>query len=405
MTNVAVLFGGRSAEHEVSILTAHEAMAVLAEMPGYTVVPIYISKGGRWLTGKVLEDLDKFAHPEQIESECTPLVLRPMDAEPLATPARGLMRGEKPLSVDVALPLLHGPNGEDGTLQGLLELLGIPYAGSGVLASAMCMDKVAMKERYRCLGLPQARYVSVTQAEWTADNTAARGRIADLGEAVFVKPSRGGSSIGVTAVKSSAELDDAIELALTFDHTVVVEAAVVGAEEVNCAVLRRGDEVTTSVLELVRSKDGFLSYDEKYMQWSKGAPLKGPAPAKGAPRKGAAAASAMEGHLVPAPLDEAKTAEIRSLAVQAFDACGCDGVARVDFLLDGENVLVNEVNTLPGSLAFYLWEASGLSFDQLLDGMLKSAIEAAKDRASITYSLDTNLLAEIEARKGAKRPQ
>ena len=404
---VAVLFGGRTCEHEVSILTAHEAMAVLAEMPGYEVLPVYITKSGRWLTGEVLSDLDKFAHPDDLERECKPITLRPMEPEPLELESGGLFGGgRKALHVDVALPLIHGPNGEDGTLQGVFEMIGLPYAGSGVLASALCMDKIAMKRAFTAADLPQVPYLGISRASWSADRAGQLRRVDALGDGpVFVKPVRGGSSIGVTHVTAREALADAIDLALHFDADAVVEHAVVDALEINCSVLRDSEGLHASVLEAVRSEGGFLTYDQKYLQWSKGSPTKGPAggaAAAKAPAGSKSAASGMSGHEVPASLPDDLTARIQSLAKAAFDACECDGVARIDFLVKGDEVFVNEINTLPGSLAFYLWEASGVPFDQLLDRMLVSAIERDAVRQSLTYCLDRNLLADIEARKGAK---
>ena len=166
---VAVIFGGRSAEHEVSILTAHEAMAVLRAMPAYEVVPVYITKGGRWLTGEALNDLDKFANPERLETDCRPISLRPMDREVFTSEKTGLFGKAESIAVDVALPLIHGPNGEDGTLQGALDMLGVPYAMSGVLASALCMDKVATKRMLAAAGLIQVPYAVATRAGWIAD--------------------------------------------------------------------------------------------------------------------------------------------------------------------------------------------------------------------------------------------
>ncbi len=389
---VAVVFGGRSAEHEVSILTAHEAIAVLAAMPAYDVVPIYITKDGRWLTGEALNDLDKFADPAKLERDCMPLVLRPMSPQPFTAEKTGLFGKAEPVKVDVALPVIHGPNGEDGTLQGTFEMLGVPYAGSGVLASALCMDKVAMKRMFASAGLPQVPYAVIDRDRWSADATSETAAVEALGGGpVFVKPARGGSSIGVTFVQSAEELAPAVELALTFDDEAVVEVAVTGGDEVNCAVLRTGNEVTASTLEMVHAKDGFLTFEQKYMEWSKGAPAKGPG-------KGG-----LQGHTVPAPLPAEVTGRIQSLAKEAFEVCMCDGVARVDFLVRGEEVYVNEINTLPGSLAFYLWEASGVPFDELLDRMVKSATARAAARGSLLFSLDRNLLAEIEAAKGSKR--
>jgi D-alanine-D-alanine ligase len=397
---VAVIFGGRSAEHEVSILTAHEAMAVLREMPAYDVVPVYITKGGRWLTGTALNDLDKFAHAEQLEADCRPISLRPMDREVFASEKTGLFAKAETIAVDVALPLIHGPNGEDGTLQGALEMLGIPYAMSGVLSSSLCMNKVATKQMLMAAGLAQVPYVVATRQAFKTNPARELAKVDALSDApVFVKPVRGGSSIGITFVEDRAALATAIDLALRFDEEAVIETAVMGAVEVNCSVLRDGDDVLASVLELVDATGGFLTYDQKYLAWSKGGGAKS-APAKSAPAKGS---GEVAGHRIPAPLSAELTEQIQTLAKRAFSACMCDGLVRVDFLVKDGEAVVNEINTIPGSLAFYLWKASGIEFDAVLDKLLSSALARARSRASLTFSLDTNLLAEIEAARGAKR--
>lgn len=396
---VAVIFGGRSAEHEVSILTAHEAMAVLRAMPAYEVVPVYITKGGRWLTGEALGDLDKFANPAQLEADCRPISLRPMNPEVFISEKTGLFAKAETIAVDVALPLIHGPNGEDGTLQGALDMLGIPYAMSGVLASALCMDKVATKRILAGAGLIQVPFAVATRRGWVADPAAELAKVQSLADGpLFVKPVRGGSSIGITFVEDRGALAEAIDLALRFDEEAVIETAVMGADEVNCSVMKYHGEVEPSVLELVDSEGGFLTYEQKYLQWSKGpGGAKSPAPVKGAPAEG------VQGHRIPAPLPAPLTERIRDDAVRAFVACGCDGLVRVDFLVKDHEIIVNEINTIPGSLAFYLWEASGVPFPELLDRLLSSAIAHARDRASLTFSIDRNLLADIKAAKAAKR--
>jgi len=349
-------------------------------------VPIYVTKEGRWLTGEALGRLDKFSRPELLERECRPLILRPMTSDPIMVETGGWRSSLRPLKIDVVLPLLHGPNGEDGTLQGLLEMLGLAYAGSGVLASALCMNKIAMKRSFESAGIPQVPYIGTGRSMWDSDEASVLATVSALCDGpVFVKPARGGSSIGITRVETGAELVSAIELALRFDDEVVVEAALADALEVNCAVLESGGHVTTSALEAVHADGGFLSYDQKYLQWSKGTPAKGTGK-----------------HEVPAVLPEATAERVRELAKTAFEVCGCEGVARVDFLVHGDDVFVNEINTLPGSLAFYLWEAVGMPFGELLDSLLVSAIAKAKRQSSLTFCLDRNLLADIEARKGTK---
>ena len=270
---VAVIFGGRSAEHEVSILTAHEAMAVLRAMPAYEVVPVYITKGGRWLTGEALDDLDKFANPEQLEADCRPISLRPMDREVFISEKTGLFAKAETIAVDVALPLIHGPNGEDGTLQGALDMLGIPYAMSGVLASALCMDKVATKQMLDRRRSRRRCPTSSRPAPGWSRRPRSRAR-------------EGRRARRRTAVREAGSRR------LEHRHHVRRGPRLSSPRHRSRAAFRRGsghrdrrhgrrrgellgDEVRSavvepSVLELVDAEGGFLTYDQKYLQWSKG---------------------------------------------------------------------------------------------------------------------------------------
>lgn len=384
---VAVIFGGRSCEHEISILTAHQAMAVLRQLSEYEVLPVYITRDGKWLTGDALCQLHRFKDAEQLERDCTPMVLRPMEKGSEMAVIRGRLGRLAAVPVDVAFPLVHGPNGEDGTLQGTLEMLGVPYVGSGVLASALGMNKIAMKQAFALANLPQVSYAHIRSASWRADNRAELAKVEALGVGpAFVKPVHGGSSIGVTLAGTRDALAPAIDFALRFDDEAIVEPAVVSANDVNCSVIRVGDTLKASSLESIRPDDSFLSYEEKYMQWGKAKPRKG-----------------THDHAIPAPFPEDITEHVKVLAKAAFEACGCDGVARIDFLVRGEEIYVNEINTMPGSLAFYLWEASGMPFDQLLGLLLKSAITRWEARRSLTFTLERNLLAEIESHKNAAK--
>ena len=356
-------------------------------MPGYSVVPVYVTRDGRWLTGEALNHLDRFKDAEQLEQNCTQIVLRPMAKGSAMSAIRRRLGQPRAIPIDVVFPMIHGTNGEDGTLQGALETLGLPYVGSGILASALGMNKVAMKQMFAFAGLPQVPYAVISDALWRADSQAELAKVDELTDGpVFVKPVHGGSSIGVTSVRTRDALAPAIELALRFDEEAIVEAAVLNAADVNCSVLRLGETVETSVLESIRTADSFLSYEDKYMQWGKAKPSKG-----------------LEGHAIPASLPDDITQQVKALAKTAFEACYCDGVARIDFLLRGDDIYVNEINTMPGSLAFYLWEASGMPFDRMLDLLLKSAIARWEARRSLTFSLDRNLLVEIDTQKNAAK--
>ncbi len=351
---VAVIFGGRSSEHTVSCQTARGVLAAL-DPERYEVIPIGIARDGRWVLESA--DPDRFAlvdgSPPTVSEHASPVLLPPGGRELTAIPA-----GEPPRvigAVDVVLPLLHGPFGEDGTLQGLLELAGVRYVGSGVLASAAAMDKHVAKVLLAAAGLPVGRWVLLPPGREVSD---ALPEITALGWPVFVKPARAGSSFGITRVAGAEQLADAVATARAHDPKVLVEAAVSG-RELECGVLARpdaGPPEPSVVGEITVSGDhAFYDFAAKY------------------------AADAGTGLAVPADLPAAVADRIRELAVAAFEALGCEGLARVDFFLrpDGELVL-NEVNTMPGfteqSMFPRLWAAAGLSYPALVDRLLTTAL-------------------------------
>jgi D-alanine--D-alanine ligase len=373
---VLLLFGGRSAEHDVSCVTA-VAVARALDPERYEVVPIAITTEGDWLlAGEARAALEKGATalPTAFAVEGEPVRPPSVPAHQEIVPRFAKLGGEPQsemersdaggLAPDVVFPLLHGPYGEDGTVQGLLELAGLPYVGAGVLGSAVGMDKVMMKRAFTASGLPQARYLELRDGDGPGhDRDAFATRVeAELGLPAFVKPANMGSSVGVSKAHDRAELDAAIAVAFEYDEWCVVEESVVG-REIEVAVL--GDDPPEASLpgEIVPG-DEFYSYADKYEHGQ--AEL-----------------------LVPAPLDEARTAEVRSLAVRAFDACRCEAMARVDFFLDdgpgGRGFLVNEINTIPGftPISMYpkLWEATGLSYPALLDRLVDLALARQQRRA------------------------
>jgi D-alanine-D-alanine ligase len=357
---VAVVFGGRSSEHAVSCSTAASVLRAL-DRDRYDVVPIGIATDGRWVL---------------VADDPTPLELRPGHRPevsgdgpgilvPTSTADRSLTvlePGEVPRSlgdVDVVLPLLHGPFGEDGTLQGLLELADVPYVGSGVLASAAAMDKQFMKVLLAGAGLPVGPHVVITDAEWQRDPAASAESVAALGWPVFVKPARGGSSMGISKVHRAADLRAAVESAREHDPKVVVEAAVVG-REIECGVLESltGGPPETAPLGEIEVLDGgheFYDFDAKYLD---------------------------EEHLrltCPADLPDDVAAQIAAYAVRSFQALGCEGLARVDFFLtEAGDIVVNEVNTMPGftpvSMFPLVWAAAGLDYPALVDRLLQLAL-------------------------------
>lgn len=387
MSTVAAIFGSRSVEHEVSVITAHQAMAALS--PEHRAVPVYIAKDGRWYIGDALTQLDRFSDVDRLLAGCTMVtpVIDPaapgLSLLPVGAGRRGLLgrATAEPTHIDVAMPLVHGSHGEDGSLQGLLEMAATPYTGSDVAASALCMDKRLAKTVLRAAHLPVLDDVVIDRERWRAEaDSAVRAAEALAPHPLFVKPVSLGSSIGVSRVTTTAELRDAIELALTYEHRCLIEAAQETIVEINCAVLGDGRGARTSFLEQPISS-GLLSYDDKYRAGA------GASPAKSGGMKGAR-------RMIPAPLDETLAARIRAAALQAFAAVGAAGVARVDFMVDAaaQSFLVNEVNPVPGSLSFYLFEPAGVSFTELLDELIEMALWRHAQRAKSTLVFDRWML-------------
>jgi D-alanine-D-alanine ligase len=382
---VGVIYGGRSGEHEVSLASAAAVFKNL-DPARYEAIPIKIEKDGRWSLPDRPPAIDKAAdvihetRAPQLEADDrreTHLVARP-GGDTLVTldpstragkPARSGQATVSGVTLDVVFPVLHGPYGEDGTVQGLLELANVPYVGAGVLASAVGMDKAAMKLVFAARGLPICDYEVVLRRDWQHDERATLQTVVDrLGFPVFVKPANLGSSVGISKAKHVAELRTAIKLAGEFDRKVIVEAAVPKAREIEVAVLGN-DEPDASVPGEIIPSGEFYDYEAKYL-------------------------NADSRDVIPAPLPERLTQEIRSLAVAAFKALDCAGMARVDFLLadDGSGSLyVNELNTIPGftTISMYskMWAASGVSYPQLIDRLIALAIERHAEKQQLRTSM------------------
>jgi len=380
-----VIYGGRSGEHEVSLASAAAVFKNLDPVR-YEAIPIKIEKDGRWSLPERPPAIDKAAdvihetHAPRLEADDrreTHLVARPggdtlvtLDPSTRAEePARSGQATVSGVKLDVVFPVLHGPYGEDGTVQGLLELANVPYVGAGVLASAVGMDKAAMKLVLAAKGLPICDYEVVLRRDWQHDERATLQTVVDrLGFPVFVKPANLGSSVGISKAKHVAELRTAIKLAGEFDRKVIVEAAVPKAREIEVAVLGN-DEPDASVPGEIIPSGEFYDYEAKYL-------------------------NADSRDVIPAPLPERLTQEIRQLAVAAFKALDCAGMARVDFLLadDGSGSLyVNELNTIPGftTISMYskMWAASGVSYPQLIDRLIALAIERHTEKQQLRTSM------------------
>jgi D-alanine-D-alanine ligase len=389
---VGVAFGGRSVEHDVSIITGLQALSVLEER--HVPVPIYIARSGRWYTGEALRELSIYQQGPQSGGNEDPeaeevnfdlhngRLLRARDGGGGGSLLRGRRTGgrdRQSIELDAVVLATHGTQGEDGCLQGVLELAQLPYVGPPVGAAAAAMDKVTTKAVLAQAGLPVLEHLALSREEWDRDKSAGAARAREtFAFPMYVKPASLGSSVGVCRCTSEAELADALELGFELDRTCLVEPSVEGGIEVNCAVIGRpGIEPRASLCEQPVAAEGFLSFEDKYMGGAKDDGM------KGAQR------------LIPAPLPESLTAQVQDLAKRAFTAFGCAGVTRVDFLIDAqERVYINELNTIPGSFSFYLWEPAGLPFAELMDELIDFALAEQREKLRTTTVFATNLLAQ-----------
>lgn len=388
-TIVGVVFGGRSVEHDVSVVTGQQIMRAFPA-GRYQVVPIYIDRDGRWFTGDPLKDLKTFQDDVRGVTGVQPITLSPdvrqhgLIVNPLPT---GLFAKPQALRLDFVFPAIHGSHGEDGTLQGLLELADIPYAGCGVLASAVANDKWLSKVVLKQHQIPVVDGLVFTRHEWDADPDAVLTQIhARFSYPLFIKPATLGSSIGIGRADHDALLRASIDVAASLDRRFLIEPAVLGCVEINCSVLGDDRELRASVLEQPVSWDEFLTYEEKYLRGGEGM--------KSADR------------IIPAPLTPELTAQIQNIARRAFRAIDGRGIARIDFLVRPESgeVYLNEINTLPGSLSFYLWQDTNMSAAELVETLLQIGRDAHAEKRRNTYNYRTNLIALSAARgvKGAK---
>lgn len=373
-TIVGVFFGGRSTEHEISVISANQAIAAF-NPDKYEIVPIYISKDGHWFTGRELLTLSNYRKPEELLKKCTEVYMRPVYGDfNLYAVKKSLFGKDIIATLDVAVPVLHGTNVEDGRFEGVLETIGLPYAGCNTLASANGMDKITMKMILRADGIPVVDYVWMTDRDWTTRRDEMIAKVEkELGYPVIVKPANLGSSIGIGAAHDRDQLIERLDDAARFSRRLVVEHMVTALREINCSVLGDVDEYETSVLEEPIKAEEILSYGDKYMGGGMHAAQK----------------------RIPAELPDDQAAECRHLAGETFRVLSCHGVSRVDLIIDDATgkVYVNEINTIPGSLSYYLWEAAGLSFENLMDKLVKLALKRRRDEQGKTTSFSQNIFA------------
>ena len=390
-TNVAVFFGGRSVEHEISVLSALQAINAM-DTEKYNIVPIYITKQGRWFTGENLLDIQNYKDLKAIEQKATEVYMRPEYGDyNLYEAAQGgfFSKGNKVIcQLHVAIPVLHGTNCEDGTFEGLLETIGIPFAGCNTLASANGMDKITMKMILKEEGIPVVDYVWFTDKEWIAGRDAIVEKVEKkLGYPVIVKPANLGSSVGIGKASDRASLIEKINEAEKFSRRIIVEHMVERLKEINCSVLGDADDHQSSVCEEPIKTGDFLSYEDKYM---------------GGTKTGAGMQASDK--RIPALIPEEVSERIRRMAGDTFRVLSCHGVSRVDVMIDADtrDIYVNEINTIPGSLSFYLWEASGISFTALMDRLVQLALQRKREIDRKTFTYDHNIFAMGGGVKGAK---
>ena len=391
-TNVAFFYGCRSVEHEVSIISAVQAMRAV-DREKYDVTPVYVTKDGEMYTGNCLFEIEEYRNLSELLSKCQKVnFLRENGAVVMTEQTKKLFQKPKSVRIDVAFPVVHGTNCEDGTIQGFFEYLNLPYVGCDIISSAVGMDKAVFKDVLKSAGLPVLDCICIRAKEYLTDKQKFQDEIEQkIGFPLIIKPVNLGSSVGISKVNTKEQLDDAVMLALSFTDRILAEHAITSLREINCSVLGDADECIASVCEEPFMNDEILSYEDKYMGNSK----------NGGQSKGMASL----GRKIPADLSEEKAEEIRSLACKTFKAIGANGVVRIDFMIDTETdkVYANEINTIPGSLAFYLWEASGVKYPELITRLIDLAFKRQRSRNNITYTIDTNILSGVSfGSKGAK---
>lgn len=394
-TNIAVFFGCRSVEHEVSIISAVQAMRSI-NREKYDVTPVYVTKDGAMYTGDNLFEIENYRNLSELLTLAKRVTfIKEKDKVLMHYLDQKKFKKIPDVSIDLAFPIVHGTNCEDGTMAGYFEFLGLPYISCDIISAAVGMDKAVFKDVLKSAGLPVLDCIKFRAREYTLDKENITNKIKDkVGFPLIVKPVNLGSSVGITKVNTEAELDDAIRLGISFSDVILVEKAICNLREINCSVLGDSDECEASVCEEPFMNDEILSYEDKYLGGGK----------SGEASKGMASL----GRKIPADISDKLSQEIRDLSCKIFKAIGASGVVRIDYLLDTDTnkVYANEINTIPGSLAFYLWEATGLKYTDMLDRLVEIAFRRQRNRDNLTFTIDTNILSGVsfgtKGSKGAK---
>ncbi len=381
---IGLFFGSKSVEHEISIITAMQVLNAI-DKEKYEVVPIYIDKSGEFFTGDYLKEINNFKNLSLIPKNSQRIINLKLNAKnKMIFETESLFN--KKIEIDIAFSTIHGTYGEDGKIQGIFEMLNIPYVGADVTSSALGMDKVLMKEIFKANDLPIVNHLWIKRDEWENKKDEIIKNIEEkIKYPLFVKPANLGSSIGITKAYDRENLIYGVEIAKFYDRKIIFEQSIENLREINCSVLGN-DEPIASVCEEVKSNKDFLDYESKY---------------KSRPRQEQILKKF--GHTIPANISDIKTKEIQDLAIKTFKAIDCKGIARIDFLMDKttEKVYVNEINTMPGAISFYLWEASGIPFPNLIDNLINLAYEIYDDKNKNITSIDSDVL--LQDIKGVKR--
>lgn len=391
---VGVIFGGNSVEHEVSIITACQAMNYINKEK-YDVVPIYISKDRTWYTGKMLMDIEVFKDFDNLKRYAKKVVLTKKQDGFVLQKVEGLFRKDVE-NIDIVLPLVHGKGVEDGSLAGYLDLVGVPYAEANIIGSSLGQDKVIQKQIMTASNIPTPDYTWFFDSEYLENSKKILKNIKELGYPVIVKPANLGSSVGISVATKESEVIKSIEDAITYDNKILVEKVIDNLLEVNISVLGNYEYAETSAIAEMITNNDFLTYGDKYL--GKGSKKTG---LKNSTKTGSMATSSMR---IPANLKASVKKKVEDLAIKTFKTLNLSGDVRIDFLIDNKNdkVYVNEPNIIPGSLAFYLWKAVGKDYTTLLDDIITLGIKEYKAKTNKVTSFESNILSNYNGSKGMK---
>lgn len=392
---VGVLFGGKTTEHEVSIITAVQAMGFLNE-DKYEVVPMYLTKENEMYTGAPLKEMDVYKDPELLKRYCKNVVCYNNNGMLVLQNKKGLFK-KTVAEVDIVMPIVHGYNMEDGNIQGLLETYGVPYTGSDIYGCTVGQDKVFQKQILESEKIPVTKYTWFYENEYYENEDSVLKNIKKVGYPVIVKPARQGSSIGIKIAKTEEEVKDAIVEAIKYDDKILVEEVIENMTELNCSVLGSNFYAETSAIEQVMGKDEILSFNDKYI--GSGA-KKGAAKKFGGSSKGMVSAD----RIIPADIPESLANDITETSKKAFRVLGASGVVRIDYLYDkkSKKYYLNELNTIPGCLSFYLWMPVNKDYPELLDDMINIAVKRFKNKIKKTSFFESNILSTFDGTKGTK---